>query len=155
MLLGCFFFTMSMAESKGVIGKKPIYKWEQNGLIHYSHIKPEGIKNATKLDANGREIEEYSKEFNEIEQIVIRPKNLTITKTTGLATDDEIKRLKQKANEKMKEQNCQTTHKNLEALNQDEVYETDSKGNKIRLTDEQLKIKRKNVERDFKYFCSE
>lgn len=155
MLLGCFLFTLSIAESKGSIGKKPIYKWEQNGLIHYSHIKPDGIKNTIKLDANGRKIEEYTKEFNEIEQPVIRPKNLSTIRTSELTTDNEAKRLEKKAEDKMKAQNCQTTRKNLEALNKGEVYDTDSEGNKIRLTDEQLKIKRKNIEKDFKVFCSE
>ncbi len=155
MLLGCCFFTMSIAEGKGAIGKKPIYKWEQNGLIHYSHIKPEGIKNATKLDASGRKIEDYTEEFKELERTVIRPKKVDMTQMAELTTTNEVKLLEQKAAKQMKEKNCQITRKNLEALKQGEVYETDSEGNKIRLTEEQLNIRRKNVEQDFKQYCSE
>ncbi len=154
-ILGCLFFTICTAEDNNPADRKPIYKWEQNGLIHYSHIKPEGVKNAIKLDANGRKIEDYTEEFNEIEQTIIRPKKSNMAKMATLTTANEANLLAEKAEAKMKEENCQITRNNLKALNQGEVYETDSEGNKIRLNDEQLKIKRKNIEKDFNYFCSE
>lgn len=149
-LLSCLVFSLSFAENSN--SGKVIYKWEQNGLVYYSHIKPKGISNVTKLDPNGRKIEDYTEDFGEVVQIIVRPKNQTSTK--AVSTDEE-KQLAENREQEIQKENCDKARKNLETLNGGEVYERDSQGNMIRLSAEQIQNKRANVERDVEFFCAQ
>lgn len=149
-LLSCLVFSLSFAENSN--SGKVIYKWERNGLVYYSHIKPKGISNVTKLDPNGRKIEDYTEDFGEVVQIIVRPKNQTSTK--AVSTDEE-KQLAENREQEIQKENCDKARKNLETLNGGEVYERDSQGNMIRLSAEQIQNKRANVERDVEFFCTQ
>lgn len=149
-LLSCLVFSLSSAENNN--SGKVIYKWERNGLVYYSHIKPKGISNVTKLDPNGRKIEDYTEDFGEVVQIIVRPKNQTSTK--AVSTDEE-KQLAENREQEIQKENCDKARKNLETLNGGEVYERDSQGNMIRLSAEQIQNKRANVERDVEFFCTQ
>lgn len=144
-------------------GKKVIYKWNENGLINYSHIKPLHIKNPTKLDAEGRAIEEFTEEFDEIISISVRPnavakKEEKVTSSSTESTEsveEPSKDVKQKRQADQKRANCQIAKRNMETLQGGEVYEKDEAGNMIRLKPDELEAKRKNVEKDVDYFCAE
>lgn len=152
-LLSSLVLTLSFAQDNNGAGKA-IYKWEAGGLVYYSHIKPDHVKNVTKLDSSGRKIEDYTEDFGEVVQIIVRPKNETST-TAGSTSIDAEKQLAESREQDIRTENCNKARKNLETINGGEVYERDSKGNLIRLTEEQIQNKRKNVERDVDYFCSE
>lgn len=138
---------------------KVIYKWEQDGLIYYSHIKPLKIKDFIKLDAQGRRVEDFTEDFDEIVEIaVVRPDREVETTSENLtaaeAAQKEVeKELAEGKAQDIRDKNCQTARKNMSTLDGGEVYERDSSGNMIRLKTEQIDSKRKNVQRDIDYFC--
>lgn len=159
---GVLFFSSAFAQEKQ-LANKAIYKWERDGLIYYSHIKPTAVKDFIKLDAEGRRIEDFTEEFDEVVEIVVaRPD--TVKKTTET---DEVRtaaeeaqleveqRLADNQAEEARNKHCQTARKNMATLDSGEVYERDSQGNMIRLKSEQITSKRKNAQRDIDYFCSE
>ncbi len=128
-------------------GDKAIYRWEQGGLVHYSHIKPIHVENVTKLDSSGREIEDYTEDFGEIVQIVVRPpakdKKQQVEKVAASA--EEIQKAQEKSEKETRKKNCEIANTNLKTINTGEVYETNAKGEKVRLTPEQLEVQRKNT----------
>ncbi len=152
-LLSSLLFTVGFAETKGDIDKKPIYKWEENGMINYSHIKPLNVKNFIKLDSSGREIEDYTEGFGTIEQVIVTPKKSN--KMAELTLAGESQRQEEKSEKAIKEKNCEVARKNLATVNTGEVWERDSQGNLVRLSKEQIQAKREKIERDVNYFCSE
>ncbi len=152
-LLSSLLFTVSFAGSNGDMDKKPIYKWEQDGKINYSHIKPLDVKNFVKLDSSGREIEDYTEDFGTIEQVVVRPKK--DNKIAELTLAGESKRQEEKSEKETKQKNCEIARKNLATVDTGEVWERDSLGNLVRLSQEQVQAKREKIERDVNYFCSE
>ncbi len=167
-LLSSLVFTLGFADDSKKV-EKVIYKWERGGLIHYSHIKPEGVSGVIKLDSNGRKIEDYTENFGEVVQIVVRPpkketKSEEEAQEASAAENQEKQKKitivkakdKQKADsqeQKLRKENCQTARKNLETINTGEVYERDPKGNLVRMSDKQLETKRKDAQRDIDYFC--
>ncbi len=146
--LGTLIVTLSFSQQD----KKIIYKWEKNGLVHYSHIKPEGAKNIIKLDADGRKIENYSENFGEIVQIVVSPKKhkQTLTDTSSNRADNTEEQA-----DKQRREYCQIARQNLQQINSGDLYERNAKGELIRLSNEQLKTKRIKAERDVTYYCTE
>lgn len=149
----------ALAQQK--LTEKVIYKWESDGLIYYSHIKPAEVRDFIKLDAEGRRIEDFTEDFDEIVEIaVMRPKAVTDEgdepATPAEAAQKEVEdQLAQQSAQEVKNKNCQTAQKNMSTLDGGEVYERDSQGNMLRLSAEQIASKRKNVQRDVDYFCSE
>lgn len=152
-LLSSMFFTLGLAQSSR-ISEKAIYKWEQGGLVYYSHIKPQGIDDFIKLDSSGRKVEDYTEDFGEVVQIIVRPNEQEEGGEEKADATEETKTAEHQE-EEIKKKNCETARKNLAILDSGEVYERDSQGNMIRLTVEEMQNKRKNVERDVDYFCAE
>lgn len=157
LLLSALLASWSFAEKKSMANEKAIYKWEDNGLVYYSHIKPSHVKDFIKLDSRGMRIEEYTEDFGEVVEIVMRPENLDKAETAKETNetspeDDAIATLKE---EEIRKKNCETAKRNMKTLDSGEVYEQDEKGNMIRLSLEQIDAKRKNVTRDVDYFCGE
>ncbi len=155
-LLGLLTASTMMAAEK--IETKVIYKWTNNGLVYYSHIKPASVTNAIKLDAQGRKIEDFTDEFDEVVQITVRPKS--VKKADKGKNKGAVMSAKEKADlektkaEDIRKKNCETARKNMRTIEGGEVYERDSQGNMIRLSPEAIQGKRKNVQRDIDYFCS-
>lgn len=143
------------------LAQKVIYKWENDGLIYYSHIKPTAVQDFVKLDAEGRRVEDFTEEFDEIVEIaVVRPEkgaeSEAEAQTPSEAAQREVEEeLAKKSAQEVKNKNCETARKNMSTLDGGEVYERDSQGNMIRLSAEQIDSKRKNVQRDVDYFCEE
>lgn len=136
----------------GKMTQRVIYKWQgDDGLIHYTHIKPNDISDFVQLDANGRKVEDYTEDFGEVVEIVVRPKSTSQPEIKP--TTEEEERLAENRQKELKEKNCETARNNLKTLDTGEVYEQDSQGNMIRLSAEQVASKRKNVQRDIDYFC--
>ncbi len=156
-LLGLLTVGTLMAAEK--IETKVIYKWTDNGLVYYSHIKPTSVTNAIKLDAQGRKIEDFTDEFDEVVQITVRPKSVkkddkeNKDKGAVMSAKEKADLEKTKA-EDIRKKNCETARKNMRTIEGGEVYERDSQGNMIRLSPEAIQGKRKNVQRDIDYFCS-
>lgn len=147
---------LQVATAQDSLQEKVIYKWNQGGLIYYSHIKPAGLKNYIKLDNTGRRIEDISDDFGEIVEVVVRPNEAAMNdkpQNNGKATTVS-EQLKKGRAEEQKQKNCETSKRNLATLDSGEVYEKDSSGSMVRLTAEQLASKRKNVQRDVDYFCN-
>ncbi|MPV86551.1 hypothetical protein [Ostreibacterium oceani] len=142
----------STASAQNNVNQKVIYKWVQDGLVHYSHIKPLGIDGAEKLDAKGRKIQDFTEEFDEIVEIAVRPK-AEKKEEEPQTKQEEI--LQAEEERSAREKNCATANKNMQVIDGGEVYERDSSGNLIRLTPEQVDNKRKNVQRDIDYFCGD
>lgn len=161
-VLAALTVNVAVAQKKGAQKSstpKVIYKWTEDGLIHYSHVKPAKVKTFTKLDAKGREIEDFSKDFGEVQEIIVRPSKAQKASAdnsgkTSLESESN-QRVAAEAAKNMKQKNCETAQKNLNLLKGGEVYERDSQGNMIRLTKEQIDSKLTNVQKDVGYFCSE
>lgn len=153
---------LAVAQDNALEGKV-IYKWTgEDNLIHYSHIKPTAVSNFQKLDAQGREIVDFTEDFDEIIEITVRRPIIHEAEQFGdkASTQEKnnaeiAKKISEGEADSVKQKNCQTAKKNLAMLNAGEVYEKDSSGNMIRLKPEQIMQKRKNVERDVDYFCGE
>lgn len=156
MLIGVLFNPVN-AESR--VDSKVIYKWFEDGLVNYSHIKPLHVKKVTKLDADGRAIEDFTEEFDEIISISVRPSSHAKQekKNTVAEKQDEQSEVndKEKRRTEQREKNCEIAKRNMKMLEGGEVYEKDAKGNMIRLKPEDIVSKQKNVARDVDYFCSE
>ncbi len=144
------------------LDQKVIYKWEREGLIYYSHIKPLDVRDFIKLDAEGRRVEDFTEDFDEIVEIVVaRPKPVkansgTEAKTPAKAAQEAVENeLAEDKAEEIRNKNCETARNNMAKLEGGEVYQRDSEGNMIRLKPEQVESKRKNVQRDVDYFCND
>lgn len=152
-LLGTVLLSQVSAQK---LANKVIYKWEQNGLIYYSHVKPVNVSNFTKLDEQGRKIEDFTEDFGEVVQIIVRPPsaggNADGTTATEEMTDTEKQLAEDKAKDQKKE-NCEKAKKNLATLKTGEVYEKDNKGNLIRMSPEQIQTKLTETNKDIAYFC--
>ncbi len=142
--------------------EKVIYKWENNGLIYYSHIKPVGITNFTKLDSQGRKIIDFSQEFDEIVEIAVRPDMMKKEKEGEKklsAADEAVKevedQLKEKERQKVYKKNCELARKNVAMINNGEVYKPDASGNMIRLSGDELVKRRAREEKNVNFYCSE
>ncbi len=131
---------------------KAIYKWHgQDGLIHYSHIKPNNsIGEVEQLDSSGRKVKAHTDDFGQIKTI---PRPDKVEQTGDKKTEEEVK-LAEKRQEEIKQENCKTLQENLRIIETGEVYENDAKGNKVLLKPEQLKAARAKTLRDMDYFCS-
>lgn len=154
LLLGAVLMNTAQAQNK--IETKVIYKWLENGLVHYSHIKPVHANDVTKLDAEGRTIEEFTESFDEIISISVRPSlpPKTSSQTTEPVEKKAITAKAQRAIEQ-KKKNCATARRNLKTLKGGEVYEKDEAGNMIRLKPEDVASKLKHVSKDIQYFCTD
>lgn len=146
---------LTFAGAADNLESKVIYKWNENGLVYYSHIKPANVTDFVKLDSNGRKIEDFTEEFDEIVQITVRPQAVKdSSKDDGVVMSDEEKaKLEKTKAEDVRKKNCDTARRNMTTLESGEVYEKDSKGNMIRLSPDAVASKRKNVQRDVDYFC--
>lgn len=151
---------VAVAQKKNT--QKVIYKWTENGLIHYSHVKPAKVKDFIRLDTKGRKIEDFSKDFGEVQEIIVRPsKNQKVD--TKDSKDDSKSNLEKDSEQQAaaiaakeaKQRSCNTAKNNLKLLQGGEVYERDAKGNMIRLSKEQIESKLKSVNKDVGYYCSE
>lgn len=148
----------SPVNAEGNVDAKVIYKWFEDGLVNYSHIKPLHVKEVIKLDAEGRAIEDFTEEFDEVISISVRPNSQTKKEKKPIASekqdeqldvsDEEKRRIEQRKN------NCEIAKRNMKTLAGGEVYEKDAQGNMIRLKPEDIASKQKNVAKDVDYFCS-
>ncbi|MGY0400084.1 MAG: hypothetical protein ACWIPH_09205 [Ostreibacterium sp.] len=146
---------INIAFSQEELASKAIYKWELDGLVHYSYIRPINVKNFTKLDANGRELLDYTAGFGTVAEIVVRPAApaVTASSTSSPLEAEEAKNLAENQQKFDGEKKCRLVQKNLELLTKGEVYEPDSKGNMVRLTKDKIESKLRNTQKDLDYFC--
>ncbi len=139
------------------------YKWEKNGLTHYTAYKPNDVseKDVIKLDAQGRVIVDVQDgDFVQLEQTV-RPEGTEgsttekeETKAGSDASAKEVsKELAAKQLEELRAKNCKVAQKNMQMIDGGEVYEPDEKGNMMKLSKEQLEANRKRVQKDIDYYC--
>lgn len=162
----CLFCVSSVSAQQG-LSTQVIYKWESQGLVYYSHIKPADVVDFIKLDSQGRKIESFTDEFDEIVEIVTRPQSVQQRQNDeGGENIDEMSGAKASAKKaeaelakerdaEIRVRNCEIARKNMSKLDGGEVYEPDSAGNMMRLKPEQITAKRKNVQRDIDYFCAD
>lgn len=134
------------------VDRKVIYKWKQQGLIHYSHIKPVNIQSFERLDAEGQKIEAVSADSGETVEMVVRPPKKSMSNQGASVITSQTSQ-KNKLSEQ-KQKNCEIAHKNHLFLQKGVVYEKDASGDMVRLTDEQLATKMRNTQKDIDYFCS-
>ncbi|MBS9777472.1 MAG: hypothetical protein KGV50_01795 [Gammaproteobacteria bacterium] len=134
---------------------KVIYKWQSSdGLIHYTHIRPDNIEKYEKLDSSGRTVEDYTQDFGEVVEIVMKEKKKDAVIESKLPSDEELQ-LEANRKAEVKKKNCLTAQNNLKTIGTGEVYERDTEGNMVRLDEQQIESKRKNVLADIEKFCSQ
>lgn len=150
LFLGVLGWSISTAQE--TIQEKVIYKWNRDGLVHYSHIKPAAIDDFVKLDNTGRRIEEVSEDFGEIVEVVVRPKKASMDEKTGeiLVTEPQ----KETQGQTIRQQNCEASQGNLATLQRGEIYEKDEQGNMMPLSPEKIESKRKKFQKDIEYYCN-
>lgn len=157
------FSATAMAQDVGGLDTNVIYRWTENGLVHYAKIPPNdrpdclavrktGMGDCVRLNKYGLEIRvrDDSGEF-----FIIEP--IQQPESPEVADSAPVEQIEQRSldTERQRKKNCEQARENMRVLTeeQDAYRRDETTGNLIRLSNEEIEARRQQTEKDIAYYC--